>query len=241
MKKHRSARTRTSRLCITYAQRIQQATLPAHQQKARTFRARSSSTSRADIVSGDFYRFRCWRRLSLYCADLPALLPPCVSATLRGLSGKPTTLSASFFSIATVTRSMIATYIVALVVLMAYLLTTTYFARKGVRRYRGGAGSLRHVRASGVRRRIARRASAIRCSRPSSVFSGQNRILWVGVAVRAARGHVADLQEPVELGNQGSKRTADEKASEHARLLEAHCRGRRRTRSLPRLGTALSR
>jgi ABC-2 type transport system permease protein len=39
-------------------------------------------------------------------------------------------LCACFFSLATVTRSMIATYIVALVVLMAYLLTTTYFARK---------------------------------------------------------------------------------------------------------------
>lgn len=39
-------------------------------------------------------------------------------------------LCACFFSLATVTRSMITTYIVALVVLMAYLLTTTYFARK---------------------------------------------------------------------------------------------------------------
>ncbi len=38
-------------------------------------------------------------------------------------------LAAGFFTLATVTRSMLATYVVALILLMLYLLTTTYFAR----------------------------------------------------------------------------------------------------------------
>lgn len=90
-------------------------------------------------------------------------------------------LSASFFMLATVTRSMIATYVVALVVLMMYLLTTTYFARA---EFRDMAALLDPFGLSGFRSVTEHWTASDRNAQLTPIVGRflQNRILWIGIA-----------------------------------------------------------
>jgi hypothetical protein len=90
-------------------------------------------------------------------------------------------LSASFFTLATVTRSMIATYVVALVVLMMYLLTTTYFARA---EFRDMAALLDPFGLSGFRSVTQHWTAVERNTLLPPIIDRllQNRLLWTAIA-----------------------------------------------------------
>ncbi|MFC4314011.1 ABC transporter permease/M1 family aminopeptidase [Steroidobacter flavus] len=124
-------------------------------------------------------------------------------------------LSASFFSLATVTRSMIATYIVALVVLMAYLLTTTYFARK---EFADIAAVLDPFGMSGFRSVTQHWTASERNSLLTPIVGHflQNRILWVTIAFALLAVTWRTYKSQLSSATKASKRPAEEKAENNA-------------------------
>ncbi len=124
-------------------------------------------------------------------------------------------LSASFFSLATVTRSMIATYIVALVVLMAYLLTTTYFARK---EFADIAAVLDPFGMSGFRSVTQHWTASERNSLLPPVVGRflQNRLMWIAIAFALLAVTWRTYKSQSSSATKASKRGSAEEKAEHA-------------------------
>lgn len=124
-------------------------------------------------------------------------------------------LSASFFTLATVTRSMIATYVVALVVLMMYLLTTTYFARA---EFRDMAALLDPFGLSGFRSVTEHWTASDRNAQLTPIVGRflQNRILWIGIAFALLAVTWRAFSNQARSETKPSKRKAEEEGAEKA-------------------------
>lgn len=120
-------------------------------------------------------------------------------------------LAAGFFTLATLTRSMLATYVVAIVVLMLYLLTTTYFARA---EFADMAAVLDPFGLSGFRSVTRHWTPAERNTLLPPITDRflENRILWLAIAfaLLAITWRTFNRQAGAE-GKHSKKKTAEEK------------------------------
>lgn len=122
-------------------------------------------------------------------------------------------LSASFFTLATVTRSMIATYVVALVVLMLYLLTTTYFARA---EFKDIAALLDPFGMSGFRAVTEHWTASERNTQLTPIVDRflQNRILWTAISFALLALTWRAFKNQARSETKTSKRKAEEQSAE---------------------------